>query len=246
MQPSGKHKERIMAKLSIVYHSGYGHTKVIADAVARGAASVPGTEVHVVPVADVETHWEDLLASDAIVFGSPTYMGTVSAPFKTFMDATAGIWYERKWQDKLAAGFTNSGSPSGDKLNTLQTLAVFGAQHGMLWVGQAEMRDPSGMNRLGRSPARPIRPRVKPWAVALPWLRNDGAREPEDSFSIGKKKEGRFCPSFFVGVRIDLAAARGGATGGALQAGAIAHQSEVTTLGAGIAGVALFASHLEG
>jgi len=149
MQPSGKHKERIMAKLSIVYHSGYGHTKVIADAVARGAASVPGTEVHVVPVADVETHWEDLLASDAIVFGSPTYMGTVSAPFKTFMDATAGIWYERKWQDKLAAGFTNSGSPSGDKLNTLQTLAVFGAQHGMLWVGQAEMRDPSGVNRLG-------------------------------------------------------------------------------------------------
>lgn len=138
-----------MAKVTIVYHSGYGHTKVIADAVGRGAASVPGTEVQVVAVGDIEQHWEDLQASDALIFGSPTYMGSVSGPFKTFMDATARLWFERKWQDKLAAGFTNSGSPSGDKLNTLQTLAIFGAQHGMLWVGQAELRNPEGINRLG-------------------------------------------------------------------------------------------------
>jgi NAD(P)H dehydrogenase (quinone) len=142
-------EEHIMAKVSIVYHSGYGHTKVIADAVARGAAGVSGTEVNVIPVSEVEAHWETLRASDAILFGSPTYMGTVSAPFKAFMDATAKLWYERQWVDKLAAGFTNSGSPSGDKLNTLQTLAIFGAQHGMLWVGQAELTNPDGTNRLG-------------------------------------------------------------------------------------------------
>jgi len=138
-----------MARVSIVYHSGYGHTKVIAEAVARGARSVAGTEVQLVPVDEVEGRWGTLDAADAIIFGSPTYMGTVSAPFKAFMDATASLWYERKWQDKLAAGFTNSGSPSGDKLNTLQTLAIFGAQHGMLWIGQAQVTNPDGTNRLG-------------------------------------------------------------------------------------------------
>jgi multimeric flavodoxin WrbA len=138
-----------MAKVSIVYHSGYGHTKVVAEAVARGAGSVPGTQVDLFPVEEAETHWEALEAADAIVFGSPTYMGTISGPFKMFMDASSKYWSEQKWKDKLAAGFTNSMSPSGDKLNTLQTLAIFAAQHGMIWVGQGEMRDPDGVNRLG-------------------------------------------------------------------------------------------------
>lgn len=137
-----------MAKVSIVYHSGYGHTKVIAEAVARGAQEVAGTEVHLIPVEDVEQQWGVLQASDAVIFGSPTYMGSVSGPFKTFMDATAGVWFERKWQDKLAAGFTISGGMSGDKLNTLQTLAIFGAQHGMIWIGQGETVVPDGVNRL--------------------------------------------------------------------------------------------------
>jgi multimeric flavodoxin WrbA len=137
-----------MAKVSIVYHSGFGHTKVIAEAVARGARQIAGTEVQVVPVESVEQHWGALEASDAIIFGSPTYMGTVSGPFKSFMDASAKTWFEQKWKDKLAAGFTNSGGLSGDKLNTLQTLAVFAAQHGMLWVGQAEAVVPGGVNRL--------------------------------------------------------------------------------------------------
>jgi multimeric flavodoxin WrbA len=137
-----------MAKVSVVYHSGFGHTKVIAEAVARGAQGVEGTEVHLLSVETADQNWAALEASDAIIFGSPTYMGSVSGPFKSFMDATAGIWYERKWQDKLAAGFTISGGMSGDKLNTLQTLAIFGAQHGMLWVGQGEMVVADGVNRL--------------------------------------------------------------------------------------------------
>jgi multimeric flavodoxin WrbA len=137
-----------MTKVSVVYHSGFGHTKVIAEAVARGARQVPGTEVNLVPVAEVDQQWEALEASDAIIFGSPTYMGSVSGPFKVFMDASAKVWFEQKWKDKLAAGFTNSGGMSGDKLNTLQTLAIFGAQHGMVWVGQAEAVVPDGVNRL--------------------------------------------------------------------------------------------------
>ena len=137
-----------MAKVSVVYHSGYGHTKVIAEAVVRGAQSVAGTQVELVSVEEAESHCGTLEAADAIIFGTPTYMGSVSGPFKMFMDASAKVWFEQKWKDKLAAGFTNSMGLSGDKLNTLQTLAIFAAQHGMLWVGLGEMVDPGGVNRL--------------------------------------------------------------------------------------------------
>ncbi len=124
-----------MTRVAVVYHSGFGHTKVVAEAVARGAESVAGTEVHLIPVEEVDDAWALLDGADAIIFGCPTYMGSASAPFKAFMDKTSKLWMEQRWKDKLAAGFTNSGSQSGDKLNTLIQLAVFAAQHGMIWVG---------------------------------------------------------------------------------------------------------------
>jgi NAD(P)H dehydrogenase (quinone) len=124
-----------MARIVIVYHSGYGHTAAQAQAVARGARSAAGTAVQLVKVEEVDRHWPDLAAADAIVFGTPTYMGSASAPFKTFMDASSKAWMSQDWKDKLAAGFTNSASQSGDKLSTLQQLAVFAAQHSMVWVG---------------------------------------------------------------------------------------------------------------
>lgn len=124
-----------MSNIAIVYHSGYGHTKVLAESVAAGVRSVPGAHVALVPVAEAEARAAELDAADAIVFGSPTYMGSASAPFKAFMDWTSKIWYARGWKDKLAAGFTNSASQSGDKLNTLFQLFTFAMQHGMVWVG---------------------------------------------------------------------------------------------------------------
>jgi NAD(P)H dehydrogenase (quinone) len=124
-----------MTKIAVVYHSGYGHTQVLAEAVARGAGSVAGAEVTLVPVAEAEANWAVLDAADALIFGSPTYMGGVSAPFKAFIDSTSSRFFTRAWRDKLAAGFTNSASMSGDKLSTLQALSVFAMQHGMVWVG---------------------------------------------------------------------------------------------------------------
>ena len=124
-----------MPSVVVVYHSGYGHTKVQAEAVARGAASVDGAKVLLVPVEDVEMHWDALHAADAIVFGSPTYMGSVSAKMKAFMEETSKHWATLKWRDKIAGGFTNSASQSGDKLNTLIDFVVFAMQHGMIWVG---------------------------------------------------------------------------------------------------------------
>ncbi len=122
-------------KIAIVYHSGYGHTAAQAKAVEKGARSVQGTEVKMINLGEGETPWADLDDAQAIIFGTPTYMGTVSAVFKKFMEDSSKIWMSQKWVDKIAAGFTNSASQSGDKLNTLTTLAVFAAQHSMIWVG---------------------------------------------------------------------------------------------------------------
>ena len=124
-----------MVKIAIVYHSGFGHTKVQAESVRQGAAAIAVVEARLVSVEDYEAHWDVLDAADAIIFGAPTYMAGPSAPFKAFLDATSSRWAEQKWKDKLAAAFTNSASMSGDKLSTLQQLSLFAMQHGMVWVG---------------------------------------------------------------------------------------------------------------
>ena len=136
-----------MTHIVVVYHSGYGHTSVLADAIVRGAQSA-GAQTHIIKVgadgAVTDADWGMLDASDAIVFGAPTYMGSVSGPFKMFMDATSKAWFTQKWKNKLAGGFTNSGSMSGDKLNSLFQLVVLAAQHGMMWVSLGEMNGSSG------------------------------------------------------------------------------------------------------
>ncbi|MBC2874667.1 MULTISPECIES: flavodoxin family protein [Streptomyces] len=120
--------------VSIAFHSGFGHTAVLAEAVRAGAAET-GATVHLIEVDKItEEQWALLDASDAIVFGSPTYMGTASGAFHTFAEATSKRWFTHAWRDKLAAGFTNSGSKSGDKLHTLQFFGILAGQHGMHWV----------------------------------------------------------------------------------------------------------------
>lgn len=147
-----------MTKVAIVYHSGYGHTQKQAEAVQAGAAANTNEEVHLIPVDEVDEHWDKLNAADAIIFGSPTYMGGVSAQFKTFADKTSKVWFERGWQDKVAAGFTNSASQNGDKHSTLQQMQVLAAQHGMIWVplglapgNNSSQGSADDVNRLGGS-----------------------------------------------------------------------------------------------
>lgn len=120
-------------KIAIVYHSGYGHTKMVAEHIAIGAAQAY-TEVSLLNVEEAAQQHQILLTADAIVWGSPTYFGNVSAEFKKFMESTSSIWGKQLFKDKLAAGFTNSSTTNGDKLHTLISLALFAAQHGMLWV----------------------------------------------------------------------------------------------------------------
>ena len=124
-----------MSTVAIVYHSGYGHTQALAEAVAKGAGSVPGVRATLIPAAEAEARAAELDAAQAIVFGTPTYMGNVSAGFAAFSEWSSKRWMERKWQNKLAAGFTNSASWNGDKQNTLVQLLTLAMQHGMVWVG---------------------------------------------------------------------------------------------------------------
>jgi NAD(P)H dehydrogenase (quinone) len=120
--------------LAIAYHSGFGHTAVLADAVAAGAREA-GADVTVIAVDQMaETDWDILDAADGIVLGCATYMGNVSAGFQAFAEQTGRRCMNGTWRDKIAAGFTNSGAKSGDKLNTLVSLAVFASQHHMHWV----------------------------------------------------------------------------------------------------------------
>lgn len=143
-------------KVAVAYHSGYGHTEVLAQAVAAGVENA-GAKALTVSVADIDkVDWDALNSADAIIFGSPTYMGSVSGQFKTFMDASSKIWFEGGWKDKLAAGFTNSSSQSGDKLNTLIQLSVYAAQQGMNWVSlglmpgnNSSQGDETDLNRIG-------------------------------------------------------------------------------------------------
>jgi NAD(P)H dehydrogenase (quinone) len=126
-----------MSKIVIVYHSGYGHTKKVAEAVAEGSGGA-------LLAIDAEGHlpeggWEQLAAADAIVFGSPTYMGSVSWQFKKFADASSKPWFTQAWKNKLAAGFTNSASMNGDKHSTLHYLFTLSQQHSMLWAGTGLM-----------------------------------------------------------------------------------------------------------
>ena len=133
---AGRHPASL-ARIAIAYHSGYGHTRRQAEAVKAGVEEVDGIKALLVNVEDAERHWLDFQAADAIVFGTPTYVGAASAAFKTFQEATSRAVMAKGylWKDKIAAGFTNSGTMSGDKLATLVQLALFAAQHGMHWVG---------------------------------------------------------------------------------------------------------------
>ena len=138
-----------MTSIAVVYHSGYGHTQAVAEAVAAGARSIAGVKATLIPTNEAEPREGELDSADAIIFGSPTYMGGVSAEFAKFKDWTSKKWQARAWQDKLAAGFTVSASWGGDKQNTLYQLITLAQQLGMIWVG---LGLPAGYNHSKGSP----------------------------------------------------------------------------------------------
>lgn len=128
-----------MKRLSTVCFSGYGHTARQASAMIEGLKSISEVEVSSMVIdaqGQIEDHaWPLPAASDAIVFGCPTYLGNMPWQFKRFADASSKAWAAPSWRDKFAAGFTHSGSINGDKHSTLNYLFTLSMQHAMLWVG---------------------------------------------------------------------------------------------------------------
>ncbi|MBD2318169.1 flavodoxin family protein [Phormidium tenue] len=151
-----------MTTIAIVYFSGSGHTHLTAEAIAVGSRKVTH-HVDLLRITGEQItngRWQDdeimakLNQADAIIFGSPTYMGGVAAQFKAFLDAASSAWFTQQWKDKIAAGFTHSSSLSGDKQGTLIYLSIYAAQHGMVWIGAGEhpssyQGKTDGVNRLG-------------------------------------------------------------------------------------------------
>jgi NAD(P)H dehydrogenase (quinone) len=132
-----------MTKIAIVYFSGYGHTAKQAEAVQRGAAAVEGAQVSLLRIDQdgnlPEGALDALAAQDAVIYGSPTYMGGPAWQFKKFADASSKLWAKQALKNKVAAGFTNSGSVNGDKLSTIQYFFTLSQQHGQVWVGTGLM-----------------------------------------------------------------------------------------------------------
>ena len=134
--------------VAIVYHSPYGHTAKVAQSIAQGAMQA-GAVVHLMNIEQID--WDVLDLADAIVLGCPTYMGSLTSGLKQFMEQSSKRWLARSWQGKLAAGFTNGGGLSGDKLAVLQQINLFAMQHGMLWTGLPIMptgRSTHDLNRM--------------------------------------------------------------------------------------------------
>lgn len=136
-------KQITQLSVAVIYHSNYGHTKRVAEAIATGARQqLSASQVSAIDIHDID--WEFIDHADLLVFGSAVYMGSVTAEFKTFMDETSKRWYNREWEGKWAAAFANSGGLSGDKLAVLQQLCLYCMQHGMNWIGLPLM--PTGHN----------------------------------------------------------------------------------------------------
>jgi multimeric flavodoxin WrbA len=143
-------------KIVIAFYSGWGHTAALAEAVAEGARQ-GNAAVTMIPVGEPsDADWATLDAADAIVFGTPTYMGNVAAGFQRFAEMTSKRCVRGEWRDKIAAGFVNSGAKSGDKLHALTSLSVLAAQHHMHWVNlglgpgwSASTDSENDLNRLG-------------------------------------------------------------------------------------------------
>lgn len=124
-----------MQKITIIYHTRFHSVEKLASEIALGMKSVDNTEVSLIPCVEAKSRITEINAADAIVFGSPTYFGSISSEMKTFFDSTSEIFMHKLWKDKIAAAFTHSGSPSGDKLMTLMQIMIFAMQNGMIWTG---------------------------------------------------------------------------------------------------------------
>ncbi|WXG44074.1 MAG: NAD(P)H-dependent oxidoreductase [Promethearchaeati archaeon SRVP18_Atabeyarchaeia-1] len=123
-----------MTKILIVYESQTGNTEKMAEAIAAGVGEVKGVECEVKKVS--KARLDDLVAADAIIMGSPTYYGEMSAALKSFIDSSAQI--HGKLEGKVGAAFTSAGGTASGAETTLLSILQTMLVHGMIIQGRPD------------------------------------------------------------------------------------------------------------
>jgi NAD(P)H dehydrogenase (quinone) len=142
-----------MAKVLILYYSMYGHIERMAEAEAEGARSVEGVEVAVKRVPEIIPEdralamgvkldqaapiatTDELGGYDAIIFGSPTRFGNMTAQMRNFLDQTGKLWMEGALVGKVGSVFTSSATQHGGQETTVTSFHSTLLHHGMIIVG---------------------------------------------------------------------------------------------------------------
>ena len=144
-------------RISVVFYSMHGHTWRLAEAEAEGAAEISGADVRLLQVAETLTDEiiakaggtetrnqfahipvatiEDLAASDALIFGTPTRFGNMCAQMRAFLDGTGPLWSEGALEGKVGSVFTSTLSQHGGQETTLVSFMFTLLHHGMIVVG---------------------------------------------------------------------------------------------------------------
>lgn len=148
-------------KVVVIFYSLYTHTYQLAQAIYQGAESVPGVDVEIyqvpeilpdaiiermgaikakeamrdVPIITHERQGEILKSADAIIFGSPTRFGNMTAQMKSFFDGLGGLWYENAFVGKLGGCFGGSGTQHGGQETTLFSMIYCMMHLGLAIVG---------------------------------------------------------------------------------------------------------------
>ena len=188
-----------MTKVLVLYYSSYGHIEAMADAVAEGAASVPGTEVTVKRVPELVPEAvaaasgmkldqrapiatpDELADYDAIIFGTPTRFGNMASQMRNFLDQTGGLWFTNALVGKVGSVFVSTASQHGGQETTITSFHTTLLHHGMVIVGlpytfegNSEMGEISGGTPYGASTL----------------AGNDGSRMPSDNELAGARFQG--------------------------------------------------------
>lgn len=134
-----KEKTKMKKKsIAIIYYTKCNHSQMLANEIIKG---VELNDLNATPIClgEVQKNFDDNIdkinTASGILFGTPTYFGSMAANLKVFMEMTLDLWFKQLWLNKLAGGFVHSSSLSGDKLNVLVQIAIFASQHGMIWKG---------------------------------------------------------------------------------------------------------------
>ena len=138
----GQNAEQKKANVLVVYYSAKGHTRAMAEAVAKGARSVEGATVNLLSVADAKV--SDVFAADAVIVGSPVYKANVAPPVQEFINS----WpiKDNALRDKLGAAFvTGSGISAGEDLTQMDII------HAMLVCQMIVVGGPNAQQPLGAS-----------------------------------------------------------------------------------------------